>query len=67
MQVEDGVECRIFHPRHVATAPHQTVDLIMDGFYAVVITAITVRNPGFVAEISVLGVRGEEIVQAIAV
>lgn len=38
----------------------------MDRFYAVVITAITVRNPGFVAEISVIGVGREKIVQAVA-
>lgn len=65
MKVEDGVEGRVVNNRHVSTATDQAMDLVMDRFYAVVVTTIAVRDPGFVAEISVIGIRCEEIVQAI--
>jgi len=42
------------------------MDLVMDRLDAVVATAITVRNPGFITEIRVVGVRCKKIVQAIA-
>jgi hypothetical protein len=65
MEVENGIKGRVVNDAHMTTATHQPMDLVMDRLDAVVITAVT-RNPGFVAEIGVVGVRREKIVQAIA-
>ena len=66
MEVKDWVKRRVVNHRHVPSTAHQTMYLVMDRFQAIVISAITGRNPGFITEIGVVGVRREKIVQAIA-
>jgi len=66
MEIEDRVECRIVNNSHVATAAHQAMYLIMNRLNTVIITAATGWDPGFIAEIGVVGVCCEKVVQSVA-
>lgn len=63
MKHKHWVECRICDPAHVSTISNEAVNGVMDRFYGVVIVWVWIGDPGFITELGVVGVVGQQIVE----
>lgn len=66
VEKENGVKSGIVDNTHMPTVTNQTMDLVVNRLNTVIATTTGSCNPSFVAEIGVVGVRSEKVVQAVA-